>query len=297
MGHWRQLFSVLLGADRGLTSNTVLANESTFYMSSVAMTRVTSSGPSKIGEYRSYLRNANAQTFTETSGNPTAVPSTADGFKAYSGNTYTSADTANSPTRYEIFIGRYKAYQVYFFRSTGKTGASCCGDPIPGTNDAGYWQHYDPATGILTLSAFRGTGGTSGHVALTDGTGASVGVGYFDVLVGNSPSALEVQTLYNEYNAGNSSTALTLNLRNGNAQKIVLTGNCTFTFSNPSVGYPYVLRLVQDGTGSRTVTWPANVKWPGGTAPTLTTTASATDLVNIYYDGTNYYGSSALGYT
>ena len=32
-----------------------------------------------------------------------------------------------------------------------------------------------------------------------------------------------------------------------------------------------ILILVQDGTGSRTATWPATVKWPSGTAPTLST--------------------------
>lgn len=100
-----------------------------------------------------------------------------------------------------------------------------------------------------------------------------------------------------EYDNGNSSTALTINLLKSNAHKVTLTGNCTFTLSNPQAGHTYVLRLVQDGTGSRTVTWPAAVKWEGGTAPTLSTAASAIDLVTLYYDGTNYYGVSALDFS
>jgi hypothetical protein len=99
-----------------------------------------------------------------------------------------------------------------------------------------------------------------------------------------------------EYDAGNSSTAITVNFSNGPAQKVTLTGNATFTLSNPASGGAYVIKLVQDGTGSRTVTWPAAVKWPSGTAPTLSTTATKIDLINLYYDGTSYYGSSALGY-
>ena len=55
--------------------------------------------------------------------------------------------------------------------------------------------------------------------------------------------------------------------------------------------------MVQDGTGSRTATWPASVKWPSGTAPTLTTTASSVDIVSFYYDGTNYYGQAGLNFS
>lgn len=99
-----------------------------------------------------------------------------------------------------------------------------------------------------------------------------------------------------EYNAGNSSTALTLSWNNAPSQKVTLTGNCTFTFSNPIAGESYIIKLVQDGTGSRTVTWPAAVKWPGGVAPTLSTAAASVDLVSFYYDGTSYFGSSGLAY-
>lgn len=70
-------------------------------------------------------------------------------------------------------------------------------------------------------------------------------------------------------------------------------GNATFTFSNPpKAGTLITIVLVQDGTGSRTVTWPATVKWSGGTAPTLTTTASKRDVFTFVYDGSNYYNTS-----
>ncbi len=70
-------------------------------------------------------------------------------------------------------------------------------------------------------------------------------------------------------------------------------GNATLTFSNaPKAGSLVTIILVQDGTGSRTVTWPATVKWSGGTAPTLTTTASKRDVFTFVYDGSNYYNTS-----
>ncbi|MFC1729750.1 hypothetical protein ACFL6I_05380 [candidate division KSB1 bacterium] len=78
---------------------------------------------------------------------------------------------------------------------------------------------------------------------------------------------------------------------------ITLTGNCTFTFSNPptsGTGGTITLILKQDGTGSRTATWPASVKWAGGTAPTLTTTlTTGMDVLSfITTDG----GTTWLGF-
>lgn len=74
--------------------------------------------------------------------------------------------------------------------------------------------------------------------------------------------------------------------------------NDTFTFTAPSNPGWLVIKLIQDSVGSRTATWPATVKWPGGSAPTLTTTGTTgTDLIRFYYDGTNYNGTSDLNYS
>lgn len=63
------------------------------------------------------------------------------------------------------------------------------------------------------------------------------------------------------------------------SQYITLTGNPTITFGSLTAGQVYRLVLLQDGTGSRTVTWGSTIKWIGGTAPTLTTTANKADIV------------------
>ena len=75
------------------------------------------------------------------------------------------------------------------------------------------------------------------------------------------------------------------------------TSNEVFSFSNAQADGFFVLKLTQDGVGSRTVTWPASVKWPGGTAPTLSTAAGATDIVRFEKVGTYYYGSYDLNYS
>src|SRR5436190_3270854 len=76
--------------------------------------------------------------------------------------------------------------------------------------------------------------------------------------------------------------------------RVTLTANCTFTFPTAAAGKSFTLVLVQDATGSRTATWPGSVLWPGGTAPTLTTTASKRDVVSfLCADGTNWLGFTA----
>ena len=91
----------------------------------------------------------------------------------------------------------------------------------------------------------------------------------------------------------NTGTAYTISTATGTLQILTLTGNCTFTFPTAVAGESFTLLLKQDGTGSRTVTWPAAVKWPGGTAPTITSTASKLDKYIFTSDGTNWYGSDA----
>jgi hypothetical protein len=101
------------------------------------------------------------------------------------------------------------------------------------------------------------------------------------------------------FDAGNSGTAITLNLANGNVQKLTLTGNCTITLTSPASGAfrSLLLYVFQDGTGSRTITWPASVKWGTAGAPTLSTAASKMDkiLLDTVDGGTNWYGSAGPG--
>jgi hypothetical protein len=85
-------------------------------------------------------------------------------------------------------------------------------------------------------------------------------------------SAAEVTTTYAASVALDMSTFLNT--------VITLTGNLTLANpTNPKVGQTGVIRLVQDATGSRTIAFGTNWKFASATAPTLTTTANATDLL------------------
>ena len=76
-----------------------------------------------------------------------------------------------------------------------------------------------------------------------------------------------------------------------------LTGNTTYTFSNPAVAgeaSAFTLKIIQ-GSTARTITWPSSVDWAGGTAPTLSTANNAVDVFVFYTidNGTTYYGFTA----
>ena len=86
---------------------------------------------------------------------------------------------------------------------------------------------------------------------------------------------------------------------NGNAAQMTFLAstNESFSFTAPTKPGVFVLKLTQASTGGQTATWPASVKWPGGTAPTLSTGNSAVDIIRFYFDGTNYYGTSDLNFS
>ena len=78
--------------------------------------------------------------------------------------------------------------------------------------------------------------------------------------------------------------------RLGRSWVVTLGGNRTLgTPTNLVKGWTYALRVVQDGTGTRLLTWPALVKWAAGAAPTLSTGVGDIDLLVFLYDGTNLF--------
>ena len=70
-----------------------------------------------------------------------------------------------------------------------------------------------------------------------------------------------------------------------NNYSVTLGGNRTLANpSNLTAGQSGTIVITQDGTGSRTLAYGSNWKFPGGTAPTLTTTASAVDVIAYYVE-------------
>ena len=77
----------------------------------------------------------------------------------------------------------------------------------------------------------------------------------------------------------------------GSVATVTLGGNRIIAApTNLKIG-SYILHIIQDGSGNRTVTWNSVFKWPAGVAPVLTTTGNRRDLFSFVCDGTNLYGS------
>lgn len=98
---------------------------------------------------------------------------------------------------------------------------------------------------------------------------------------------------------GTVTTAATISLTNGTVQTATLTAStaCTFTMPTAAAGKSFVLFLKQAAsTGLGTATF-TGVKWPGGTAPTITPTAGQMDILTFTSDGTNWYGTFIQGFT
>ena len=80
-------------------------------------------------------------------------------------------------------------------------------------------------------------------------------------------------------------STITPNFNNANNFSVTLGGNRTLANpTNLTAGQSGVIVVTQDGTGSRTLAYGSNWKFPGGTAPTLTTTASAVDVIAYYVE-------------
>jgi len=71
--------------------------------------------------------------------------------------------------------------------------------------------------------------------------------------------------------------------------KVTLAGNRTIAAASGAVAGTFAsLLVIQDGTGSRTVTWNAAYEFAADTAPTLTTTANLGDLFVFRYNGAKW---------
>ena len=156
-------------------------------------------------------------------------------------------------------------------------------------------------TGVVTATTFNGQVNAGvGTITTLSSTSASLtnintsGVGTITTLT-NTTLRNYGETVNN---VGNTGTAATINLANGNFVTATLTGNCTFTFTTglSSGAVSFTLLLTNDATAGRSIIWPPAVKWPNATVPTRTTTANKTDVYTFFtYDnGTTWWGNLSL---
>jgi len=79
--------------------------------------------------------------------------------------------------------------------------------------------------------------------------------------------------------------------------KVTLTDNRTLDNpTNLQAGATYILRVIQDVTGTRTLAYGSAFKWAGGTVPVLSTAGDSVDILTFVCDGTNLYGAASLDF-
>ncbi|MFM2123685.1 MAG: hypothetical protein RL328_136 [Acidobacteriota bacterium] len=184
------------------------------------------------------------------------------------------------------------------------------GDPLDATvvrnninNVGATYNTHDSDPGIHVQSSAAGSrpaAGTAGRKWISTATvaGASVATLAYD----NGSAWLTDTTFHSTaavqngqpgiYDAGNSGTSLAINWANSPIQKVTMTGNCTFTFSNAIAGGTYTLILVQNGTGGYSPTLTGFDF--GDNAPVYNTGANKKNVVSALYDGTEYLAAFSV---
>jgi hypothetical protein len=141
-------------------------------------------------------------------------------------------------------------------------------------------QSADNLIGLTSSAAIQKGDGSTGLTAATAGT---------DYV---APSTATNFTAQQYFGNATLTDGATISWAVGAAQvaTVTIAGNRTFGAPTGLVnGGFYSLCVIQDATGSRTITWNAVFDWAGGAAPTLSTAANAKDFFVFRSDGTNLY--------
>lgn len=204
----------------------------------------------------------------------------------YRSTTAAAAPTAGNLTDGEIAINTTDG--KLYFKTTGGTVTLLASSDIA----AGVISTGAVGTPGLSFSGDANTGiyspAANQFAVTTDGVQRMLvyGTGFFDGVFSDKIVAV-----------GNTGTAQTLDVSQGNVFTATLTGNCTFTLSGANAASSrassFTLVLTNDGTAGRTVAFAGGTfKYPGGSV-TRTTTANAVDVWFFFTpnNGTTWYVS------
>lgn len=170
---------------------------------------------------------------------------------------------------------------------------------LPGSISGGTYSGNIIATAgtVTTLTAGTGTitnltTTLAGDVTISAGT-ATVGSGFARLA-----TAQEYTRTHNfDATTLTSGTSIAWDLSQNQVARLALATNGTMADpSNKVDGATYILSVTQS-TGTNTLAWNANFKWPGGTAPTLTAGSGRTDIFTFISNGTSLFGVASQNYS
>ena len=185
-----------------------------------------------------------------------------------------------------------------------KTTKITIADTSPQGGSSGYYRYIEGGNNGNLVLGRKLSGGSEEAYITCSGVGGYTG----NIAVGINQST-PTETLEVGGNCkitGQGYTALYANATNlvvdwneSNVQTVTVNSSSpTFAPTNPRAGATYILTITQGATPV-TVDWNSLVKWPGGTAPTLSAVTGKIDVITLicYDDSTTnglYYGSATL---
>jgi len=154
------------------------------------------------------------------------------------------------------------------------------------------------------LNILDGVTSTTAELNILDGvTATAAELNYSDLSTLGTSAASKVLTanannlttisgaVLNTEDTLSDSSTIAWNVINSPVAKVTLAGNRTMAApsgTGTAAGQMISLLAIQDGTGSRTITWNAVYEFPSDTAPTLTTTANLGDIFSFRYNGSKW---------
>jgi hypothetical protein len=140
------------------------------------------------------------------------------------------------------------------------------------------------SSGAYDLIIDTNSGTNAGNITLTDGADGDI-----DFTTNGAGFVKFNDAAYNPEATLSDGATVSWDAQAEPVSKVTLAGNRTLALpTNPIAGAFISLLIIQDGTGSRTVTWNAAFEFPSDTAPTLTTTADLADLFVFRYHNTKW---------
>lgn len=263
-------------------------------------------------------------TLTGTSGTTMTFPSTSATIaRTDAANTFTGVQTMTSPSFTTSVVTGSTSFSAWnTVMTTFNLAGAATTLTIGGTPTTAITHNYSTnATATATTKTVNlGTGGAAGSTsninigssnggtttvnsptlavnsAITAGGVAVPTISSTSTLTNKTLTTPNIASIKGTLTTDTDGATITFDKNTSDFHNVVLGGNRTLALSNMAAGDRIVLRLTQDGTGSRTVTWFGTIKWAaGGTAPTLTTTASKADVFGFLCTSTGNYDGFVIG--
>ena len=241
--------------------------------------------------------NSSALGYQAVTTSPNTIQLGADGVTVAGSTAITNVRTSGSLTAGAVTYPNINgtAGQVLTANNNGNASWTTVAGTLPTTVNTSANYNIVMATGS-NAALVTGTGNGGNAATLNPYTGqmsvsglTAQGYGITSPIYASTPQTLT------------DATTIAWNPLNGLNANVTLGGNRTLNFSGSLIAGSYgTLVVTQDVTGGRTLTLPSvNNKVLGSSSTTtiaLSTAAGAKDIVNFYYDGTNYFWNVGQGY-